>query len=371
MIGLPAAFSTHDVRSVVIGLGDDALAVRLDLDVRAAAVALPRRRVVPAAVQRLLAARHEPVVRRREAEARQIIVAARRHRRRCRPVTAGQPLLRLRDGDAAVDLAAASAASIAIATTRPRRFRMRAHVCTRWADVVHALFPMVEPSEDGVRGPVAADRLLRSCYSPRMARPPLTDYEKYIRTEELLALQKGADNAQLPRRAAVPDRAPGRRAVDEARRARDLVRRRRSCATGRPRRGRCARSRACAASRCCSMDQLSLLDTMAPRDYMTIRNALGRGSGQESPGFRRMLQLPDEIWPAFEALLAARERDAAADLRAARRAARAVQRRRGARRLRSEPAVVAHAPSTDRLPADRRRARRRSRASRRTCSPRA
>jgi tryptophan 2,3-dioxygenase len=52
------------------------------------------------------------------------------------------------------------------------------------------------------------------------------------------------------------------------------------------------------------MDQLSLLDTMAPRDYMTIRNALGRGSGQESPGFRRMLQLPDEIWPAVTELLA-------------------------------------------------------------------
>jgi tryptophan 2,3-dioxygenase len=36
---------------------------------------------------------------------------------------------------------------------------------------------------------------------------------------------------------------------------------------------------------------------------MTIRNALGRGSGQESPGFRRTLQLPDEVWPAFETLL--------------------------------------------------------------------
>jgi tryptophan 2,3-dioxygenase len=53
-------------------------------------------------------------------------------------------------------------------------------------------------------------------------------------------------------------------------------------------------------------EQLSLLDTMSPRDYMTIRTALGRGSGQESPGFRRMMQLPDEIWPAFEALLGAR-----------------------------------------------------------------
>src|SRR5260370_4751588 len=54
------------------------------------------------------------------------------------------------------------------------------------------------------------------------------------------------------------------------------------------------------------IEQLALLDTMAPRDYMTIRNALGRGSGQESPGFKRMLALPSEIWPSFEALLARR-----------------------------------------------------------------
>ena len=53
---------------------------------------------------------------------------------------------------------------------------------------------------------------------------------------------------------------------------------------------------------------------------MTIRNALGRGSGQESPGFRRMLQLPDEIWPSFEALLAAHDITLRADLRAPRRA---------------------------------------------------
>jgi tryptophan 2,3-dioxygenase len=50
-------------------------------------------------------------------------------------------------------------------------------------------------------------------------------------------------------------------------------------------------------------EQLDLLDTMSPRDYMVIRDALGRGSGQESPGFRRMLALPGEIWPSFVALL--------------------------------------------------------------------
>jgi tryptophan 2,3-dioxygenase len=54
------------------------------------------------------------------------------------------------------------------------------------------------------------------------------------------------------------------------------------------------------------VEQLALLDTMAPRDYMTIRNALGRGSGQESPGFKRMLQLADEIWPSFSAMLESR-----------------------------------------------------------------
>jgi tryptophan 2,3-dioxygenase len=50
--------------------------------------------------------------------------------------------------------------------------------------------------------------------------------------------------------------------------------------------------------------QLDLLDTMSPIDYMTIRTGLGRGSGQESPGFRTLLRLPGEIvWPAFSAFL--------------------------------------------------------------------
>ena len=53
--------------------------------------------------------------------------------------------------------------------------------------------------------------------------------------------------------------------------------------------------------------QMDLLDTMAPKDYMTIRTVLGRGSGQESPGFRHMLRVPQELmWPALEGLLARR-----------------------------------------------------------------
>jgi tryptophan 2,3-dioxygenase len=134
---------------------------------------------------------------------------------------------------------------------------------------------------------------------------PLTDYEKYLRTEELLALQKPADHlschdelqfqivhqvaelwmklveheiglvGQLLREDAIP------RALRALARVHGI--------------------------QLLLVEQLTLLDTMAPRDYMTIRNALGRGSGQESPGFRRMLQLPDELWPAMKELLAARQ----------------------------------------------------------------
>src|SRR5262245_59894577 len=49
---------------------------------------------------------------------------------------------------------------------------------------------------------------------------------------------------------------------------------------------------------------IDLLDTMAPTDYMCIRTGLGRGSGQESPGFRMMLRLPGEVvWPGFASFL--------------------------------------------------------------------
>jgi tryptophan 2,3-dioxygenase len=52
------------------------------------------------------------------------------------------------------------------------------------------------------------------------------------------------------------------------------------------------------------LHSIELLDTMAPTDYMTIRTVLGRGSGQESPGFKTMLRLPGEIvWPAVAAFL--------------------------------------------------------------------
>ena len=47
--------------------------------------------------------------------------------------------------------------------------------------------------------------------------------------------------------------------------------------------------------------QLDILETMSPSDYQAIRLQLGNGSGQESPGFRLLLELPAPLWKSFVA----------------------------------------------------------------------
>lgn len=129
-----------------------------------------------------------------------------------------------------------------------------------------------------------------------------TDYERYIRTEDLLALQKKPDEMVHPEEALFQvthqaaelwlkqvdyeiDRTA--RMIDERsfHSASDLLQR-------------------------CTMildllrDQIVIVETMAPADYHVIRlNALGRGSGQESPGFNRLLDVAQRLWPRFEAKL--------------------------------------------------------------------
>jgi len=46
--------------------------------------------------------------------------------------------------------------------------------------------------------------------------------------------------------------------------------------------------------------QLELLETMAPKEYQKIRQQLGNGSGQESPGFRVIVQMLPHIWRTYE-----------------------------------------------------------------------
>jgi tryptophan 2,3-dioxygenase len=51
------------------------------------------------------------------------------------------------------------------------------------------------------------------------------------------------------------------------------------------------------------MDGLPILETLAQADYHEIRLALGRGSGQDSPGFNHLLEALPALWEPFSRFL--------------------------------------------------------------------
>ena len=132
-----------------------------------------------------------------------------------------------------------------------------------------------------------------------------TDYERYVRVPELLALQKRPEQLANPDELLFQtthqaaelwlrqvdyeiDRAVAKIDGDAVHEAADLLVR-------------------------CRMiidllrEQIVILETMAPADYHAFRvESLGRGSGQESPGFNKLLDVGKRIWPRFEAFLGRR-----------------------------------------------------------------
>jgi tryptophan 2,3-dioxygenase len=131
----------------------------------------------------------------------------------------------------------------------------------------------------------------------------LTDYEKYIRTEELLSLQKPIEacaNAEEPLFQTMHQAAElwmkqilfdvGRacRFMDEDKpwEASHLL-------------GRCTMTWQLLAR------QIEITETMAPADYHVIRiTSLGQGSGQQSPGFNRLLGVPPDMWASYSKIVA-------------------------------------------------------------------
>jgi tryptophan 2,3-dioxygenase len=129
-----------------------------------------------------------------------------------------------------------------------------------------------------------------------------TDYERYVRVPELLELQKPVDQLINPEEALFQtthqaaelwlkhidyelSRVVGHIDRDELHLAADLLGRGRLIID-------------------LLREQIIILETMAPADYHVIRtSSLGRGSGQESPGFNRLLEAGRLIWPHFKALL--------------------------------------------------------------------
>jgi tryptophan 2,3-dioxygenase len=49
--------------------------------------------------------------------------------------------------------------------------------------------------------------------------------------------------------------------------------------------------------------QIEMLDQMDPWEYQQIRVVLGHGSGFDSPGFRRLPRVTQRVWRAFDGLL--------------------------------------------------------------------
>lgn len=130
----------------------------------------------------------------------------------------------------------------------------------------------------------------------------LTDYEKYIRTEELYALQKPA--GELSCHDEMQFQIVHQTAELWMKLCEFELRHFAALLDGDDIDGAVATMARVNRIQRVLVDQLDLLDTMSPKAYMTVRTGLGRGSGQESPGFRTMLRLPGEIlWPAASALL--------------------------------------------------------------------
>ncbi len=127
-----------------------------------------------------------------------------------------------------------------------------------------------------------------------------SDYERYLRTDELLALQKGPDewvhrdellfqtvhqSSELWLKHAWMEVEEATRLVE----ARDVA----------------AALRLLGRANCALryvVGFLEHLELMSPWEYQEVRRVLGHGSGFDSPGFREVRRVSLPLWEAFEAL---------------------------------------------------------------------
>jgi tryptophan 2,3-dioxygenase len=137
--------------------------------------------------------------------------------------------------------------------------------------------------------------------APVLDGPGASDYERYLRTDELLSLQKTAQervhhdellfqtvhqSSELWLKLASTEVEDATAAIgrDELSPALRLLR------------------RAVLSLRYVT-DQLEMLNHMDPWEYQQIRIVLGHGSGFDSPGFRRVSQVTQRLSVAFDRLL--------------------------------------------------------------------
>jgi tryptophan 2,3-dioxygenase len=139
-----------------------------------------------------------------------------------------------------------------------------------------------------------------------MPEKNLTDYEKYIRTEELLALQK-------PLSVCANEEEPLFQTMHQAAELwmkHLLLEVGRICRFLDADQGWEATHLFHRVSLVWSLlaRQIEITETLAPADYHKIRvTSLGRGSGNQSPGFNRLLEVPPDLWKSFSAFLVRRK----------------------------------------------------------------
>jgi tryptophan 2,3-dioxygenase len=137
-------------------------------------------------------------------------------------------------------------------------------------------------------------------FAPILPGPGESDYERYLRTDELLALQKGPDewvhrdellfqtvhqSSELWLKHAWVEVVEATRLIE----ARDLAAAMRLL------------RRANAALKYVE-GFLEHLEQMSPWEYQEVRRVLGHGSGFDSPGFREIRRVSQPLYGAFEAV---------------------------------------------------------------------
>ena len=136
---------------------------------------------------------------------------------------------------------------------------------------------------------------------PILAGEGASDYERYLRTDELLALQKTSEE-QVHRDELLFQTVHQaselwlQLAWTEAEEATRLIEQRELEAAERLLR----RSVLCMQY---VTAQLDMLEQMSPWEYQAVRKALGHGSGFDSPGFREIRRVAPQLGQAFGALL--------------------------------------------------------------------
>lgn len=131
-----------------------------------------------------------------------------------------------------------------------------------------------------------------------------TDYERYLRTDELLSLQTATDNLSHPDELTFQVIHQSSELLMKG--ASWELERARVCLT-KADFDNCARlMRRADQMLQYPVSMLRVLETITPYDYHIIRAGLGHGSGLDSPGFMSLLHIGPRIGEAFQEQLAAR-----------------------------------------------------------------